>query len=429
MIKILKVFLIFILLSTLGCASSGLKKQGVNANGMTFIESSNGLPSAGQWRHGIDFYDINGDGHIDILSLPPRQASDEYRQPLIWYGNGGRDWSLSRLDVPSGAAYDYGSISVSDFDGDAIPDVALAIHAKGLKALKGTGGGRFIDYSKGLPEGKEFMTRALVTADFNNDGIADIASVSEAQFNKKDNPAPLGVWRCFSSAGAWRCGAIGEKERVLGLYADQLAVGDVNSDGNKDIAVASLVNARDLIIWLGDGKGGFNPFNKGLPPEEMTYLSVSLGDVNMDGRDDLAASIAGIGAGAFKGLKVFLSGDDSFKDISEDLPAGEVFTSVKLCDLDKNAGSELVAATGNGGVRVFSYMDSKWHDAMTAGLPEKGYFRIYNINCRDMNEDGYNDIVINYASGSDNSGGIRVFLNVPDKSRAAIKQRNSEVKR
>jgi len=368
---------------------------------------------------------MNGDGHMDILSLPPRQASKEYRQPLVWYGNGGRDWRLSRLDVPSGAAYDYGSISVSDFDGDAIPDIALAIHSKGVKALKGTGGGRFIDYSTGLPD-KELMSRALVTADFNNDGIAEIAAVSEAQFDK-DNPAPSGVWSCYSSKGAWRCGAIGEKESVLGLYADQLAVGDVNGDGNKDIAVASLEYARDLIIWLGDGKGGFNPFNKGLP-QEMNYLSVSVGDVNMDGRDDLAASIAGIGAKAFRGLKVFLSGDDSFKDISEGLP-GEVFTSVKLCDLDNKAGSELAAATGNGGVGVFSYIDSNWHKVKTAGLPEKGYFRIYSINCLDMNEDGFNDIVINYASGSDNSGGIRVFLNVPDKSMVEIRQRDAEVKR
>lgn len=417
----------FILLSTLGCASTGLKRQGGTADGIIFVESSNGLPSAGQWRHGIDFYDINGDGHKDILSLPPRMASEEYQQPLVWYGNGGRDWRLARLDVPSGAGYDYGSISVSDFDGDAIPDIALAMHAKGLKVLKGMGGGvRFIDDSIGLPD-KDLMSRALVTADFNNDGIADIAAVSEAQF-KKDYPVPLGVWSCFSSKGAWRCDAIGQKESVLGLYADQLDAGDVNADGNKDIAVASLVNVRDLIIWLGDGEGGFKPFNKGLP-EAMTYLSVSLGDINMDGRDDLAVSMAGTGAGAFKGLKAFLSGDDSFKDISEGLPVEEMFSSVRTCDLYNDAGSELVAATGNGGVRIFSYMDSNWHEVKTSGLPEKGYSRIYNVNCRDMNEDGYNDIVINYASGSDNSGGIRVFLNVQDKSRTEIKQKDSEVKR
>ena len=405
-------FLLMIILATsFGCASKDVKLQDKRMDELTFVDSSNGLPLSGQWRHGIAFYDINGDGHIDILAPPPRQASKDYKTPLVWYGNGGKEWRESRLDLPSEIAYSYGGIAVSDFDGDGIPDMALAMHGKGLKVLKGKGQGRHIDFSDGLPSEKEFRSRALVCADFNNDGISDIAAVSEARFGA-DSPPPSGVWICLSRDNTWRCTPIGDEKDVFGFFADQLIVGDVNGDGNKDIAVASLVYAKNLIVWVGDGKGGFKPFNEGLV-QEKHYLSVALGDVNGDGRDDLVASVAGIGVKGFKGLKVFLSGPDTFEEMSEGLPTKELFTSVRVCDLDGDGSVELIGATRRGGVKIFSQQGSGWREVSASGLPKEGLSRIYNAYCIDLNGDGYKDIAVNYASGQNNSGGIRVFLNVP----------------
>ena len=405
-------FLVIIILATsLGCAFKDVKLQDKRMDELAFVDSSNGLPLSGQWRHGIAFYDINEDGHIDILAPSPRQASKDYKKPLVWYGSGGKEWRESRLDFPSEIEYNYGGIAVSDFDGDTIPDIALAIHGIGLKALKGKGKGTYIDFSDGLPSEKEFKSRALVCADFNNDGISDIAAVSEAKFGD-GFPQPTGVWTCHSRDDTWRCSHIGDREDVLGFYADQLVVGDVNGDGNKDIAVASLVYARNLIVWIGDGKGGFKPFNKGLVKEKH-YLSVALGDVNRDGRDDLVASVTGIGIKGFKGLKVFLSGPDAFEEMSEGLPTKELFTSVGVCDLDEDGSVELIGATRQGGIKVFSQQGTGWREASVSGLPKQGLSRIYNLYCIDLNGDGYKDIAVNYALGQNNSGGIRVFLNVP----------------
>ena len=408
MIKKLNFLLIIILITSIGCASIELKEE--ERAGFNFVDSSNGLPLSGQWRHGIDFYDINEDGYIDILAPPPRQASKGYEKPLVWYGNGGKEWRESQLDIPSEIGYDYGGITVSDFDGDRIPDIALAMHGKGLKLFKGKGQGRYIDFSDGLPFEKEFKSRALVCADFNNDGISDIAAVSEAKFGK-DFPPPSGVWVCCRPDNTWRCSPIGDEKDVLGLYADQLIVGDINGDGNKDIAVASLVHVRSLIVWLGDGKGGFKPFNEGLPQEKY-YLSVALADVDADGWDDLVASITWTGDSP-KGLRVFLSRPDAFEEMSEGLPTNELFTSVAVCDLDADGSVELIGATGRGGLMIFSRQGSGWREASASGLPEEGLTRIYNVYCIDLNGDGYKDIALNYALQKENSGGIRVFLNVP----------------
>jgi hypothetical protein len=406
--KMFNFLLIIILATFLGCDSKNNKLKQERAR-FNFVDSSKGLPSSGQWRHGIAFCDINLDGHIDIAAPPPRKASKGHKTPLVWYGNGGKEWRESRLNLPPEIAYDYGGISVCDLDGDGIPDMALAMHGKGLNVLKGEGQERYTDFSENLPPKDEFRSRALVCADFNNDGIPEIAAVSEAKFGA-DSPQPSGVWTCRSRDNTWRCSPIGDREDVFGFYADQLVVGDVNGDGNKDIAVASLYHIRDLIVWLGDGRGSFRPFNEGLP-RERHYLSVALGDVDRDGWDDLVASISWIGDSP-KGLRVFLSRPDGFEEMSEGLPANELFAAVGVCDLDEDGSVELVGATG-AGLKIFSQKGSGWAEASASGLPEEGLPGIYNVYCIDLNGDGYKDIALNYAREKENSGGIRVFLNVP----------------
>jgi hypothetical protein len=386
-------------------------KEREKAPDLSFIDASDGLPSTGQWRHGLAFFDMNGDGHLDIAATPPRQAKEGNKTPVVWYGDGKGKWVKNSVGTPF--LCDYGDIALADFDKDGIGDIALAMHSVGMKALKGTGNNGYVDFSDGLLPTKRFTSRALVSADFNNDGVPDIAAVSEAQFGK-DDPVPAGLVVCLRRDAAWKCEHVGDQETVLGLYADQLTVGDVNGDGNRDIAVGSLNHVRELIVWIGDGKGGFTPFNKGLTRGHH-YLCVALADVNRDGRDDLVASVTGLGRNAFLGLKVFLSNPDGFTEISEGLPTSEVFFAVDACDLNGDGVPEIVAVGASGGVQVFGFKEKRWDRVIVSGLPDKGLTRVSNIYCVDLNGDGRTDIAVNYADGQSDSGGIRVFLNMPSK--------------
>jgi hypothetical protein len=407
--KVLNLLIIVALAAALGCAPRALKSEDKNGEfkELSFIDWSDGLPSTGQWRQGIAFYDINGDGHLDIAAPPPRMAKKGEDTPVIWYGDGKGKWSMSRPDVPSDIGFYYGGITMADFDCDGIADMALAMHGMGVKVLKGKGDEKYVDFSEGFTSGKEFSSRAIVSADFNNDGRPEIAAVSEGKF-AEGFPMPSGVVLCLREDKAWKCHHVGEKKEVVGLFADQLTTGDVNGDGNKDIAVASLEHLRNLIVWIGDGKGGFTAFNKGLP-QERHYLSVGLADINRDGKDDLVAGVSGFGDKAFKGLKAFLSGPDTFKEISEGLPTNEVFVAVSACDLDGDGSAEIVA--GAEGVKIFSYKEGRWRKMSVSGLPEKGLKKIRNIYLIDVNKDGRKDIVFNHSLGQNDSGGIRVFLN------------------
>ncbi len=408
---------IIVLIVFFGCDSGApVSKKGPDKGKgfekMAFVASSEGLPATGQWREGLAFFDINNDGHTDILAPRPRLATKEYGGAVVWYGDGKGKWSEFPLDMPPDIGYDYGSIAVSDFDGDGTADIALGIHSQGVKVFRGTGDGKYMDFSVGIPKTQEFVSKALVSADFTNDGISDIAAASEASFGG-DNALPSGG-RVFSwSKEGWRSFRIGDPKEVKGLFADQLTTGDVNGDGNRDIAIASSVHWKDLIVWLGDGKGGFTPFNKGLP-QEVHYPSVALADINGDAKDDLIASIAGLGKKSVAGIRAFLSGPEGFTDTSAGLPDEEVFLALCASDIDGDGSIEIVGGTGKGGLRLFTRKGDQWQEISGTGLPDSGLQRISNVYLIDLNQDGKRDVVVNYAFGhGTDDGGIRVFLNTP----------------
>ena len=402
-----------------GCDLSSEKSEMTpEPSSLYFIDSSNGLPSAGQWRQNLAFYDMNLDGNLDILAGPRRLAPPEENRPAVWYGNGKGEWSVADfVDVPPSFRGNYGSIVASDFNGDGIPDIALAMHVIGLRALKGTGDGKYLEFSEGMPSAKKYPTRALIYGDFDNDGISDIAAVSEfvpkTAFNSYG-----GLLKGSFKKSTWVCKRIGNKKETAGLLADQMAVGDVNGDGNLDLGVASCNSTRDLIVWIGDGKGNFEPFNKGLPMKKH-YNSVVFADVNQDGRDELIASISGVGE-SFKGLKVFESGPDGFRDQSEGLPSGKDWSYFASAgDLDGDGSVEIVAVTKKSGLEVYGRKEGAWRKLRTLGLPESGLYRVYGLYCVDVNADGLKDIAAIYANATENSGGIKVFLSEANGQRKA----------
>jgi Calx-beta domain/FG-GAP-like repeat len=109
---------------------------------------------------------------------------------------------------------------------------------------------------------------AVVTADFNNDGILDLAVANSSD----------GTVSVLLGNGNGTFQPAQKSDRV---YASSLAVGDFNADGKLDLATGS---DGALSVLLGNGDGTFQP------PSYINFpgtVSVAVGDFNADGKLDL----------------------------------------------------------------------------------------------------------------------------------------------
>jgi hypothetical protein len=229
--------------------------------------------------------DFNADGHLDLATTDARSSS-----ATIFLGRGdGTFPDLGR--VPSGP-YGY-ELAAGDFNGDNRLDLATST----LTAL-GLGDGTFQMSLPNPPFPGGGTMFDFLTADFNRDGILDLAGTYITW-----NSVAIFLGR---GDGTWQA----PREFDLGSAATPwtLDKGDFNGDGLIDLAVANL-DADDVAILLGRGDGSFE-----IQAQRLSVpgaLIVLTGDLNGDGRTDLLVA----GAPRPVDLAVFLgNGDGTFVD-------------------------------------------------------------------------------------------------------------------
>lgn len=140
----------------------------------------------------------------------------------------------------------------------------------------------------------------IATADFNRDGIADIAEIVQPD-GDRSGPSVLTI--LFGQKdGSFRNGANHTLETA---HPRSIAAGDFNGDGNPDLLVGDSDGA--VIELLGDGKGNLR--SAGEIAHLGSVVSIAVGDFNRDGIPDVAISdfqgntvtiLLGSGSGSFR---------------------------------------------------------------------------------------------------------------------------------
>jgi len=188
------------------------------------------------------------------------------------------------------------SIATADLNGDGHPDLAITDAEAGNIYVKlGTGSGNFaspVTYSLGTQPG------ALALADLNGDGNIDViaADVAGIDVLLGSGNGTLGAVNTFPANGS----------------LSSIAIADFNGDGKPDVAAAS--SAGGVLVYLGNGRGAFQPAKNVALAGGLVALSAVSGDLNGDGKPDLIVAFNNSDQTQPGGVAVLLGkGDGTFQ--------------------------------------------------------------------------------------------------------------------
>lgn len=196
----------------------------------------------------------------------------------------------------------------------------------------------------------------------------------------------------------------------------------VNDGGESFLIAAHSLKGDGPRVWRGNGKEKWKESSEGLHMSSTCGGNVAFGDVNNDGRMDLAVAdhCGGIflylndGNGGWKKSVEALNPEIAARKAEED--AGgipEVFTgseAVALGDVNGDGFPDMVAASADqGGLTVYlGDGGSNWKEAKDTGLPtgenappdddDNGGWATL-LRCIDINNDGHLDVIASYSKG------------------------------
>jgi hypothetical protein len=349
----------------------------IAAADVKYTPARQGLPKGKIWKSQMAYGDLDGDKHADLGTVS-RLADG----PYVWRGDGEGNWTTASNGLPRDT-FCGGGMAFADANGDGKTDVAIADHCKGVYMFLGDGEGNWKTASAGLPSSG---SEDVATGDFTEDGCLDLAVVTTSE---------QGV-RAFKGncKGVWTESSTGLPTEEWG---NAIEIADIDGDGHLDIAAAYSAGPR---VWLGNGKGEWKEASEGFPAPEIhgLYWGIAVGDVNNDGKLDVASGAA------VPGAEVFIQEQGEFgprwrRSIEGIVPMNAL--GVALGDLDKDGNIDLVVAGKTnleeiGGVYgIFPFFGDgkgKWTLRSDTGLPNDGRERTWGVALPDIDGDGVLDV-------------------------------------
>ncbi|HEX3745061.1 MAG TPA: FG-GAP-like repeat-containing protein [Bryobacteraceae bacterium] len=248
-------------------------------DGMGGFAAATGSPvTAGTQPVSAAVGDFNGDGVQDLAI-----ANSGGGSVSILLGNGSGGFTAAN-GSPFPVGSNPSSIAVGDFNGDGAQDLAVANLGDGtVTVLLANMSGGFT-----APTGSPFnvgsMPYSVAVGDFNADGKADLAIA-----NSHGNNVTV-----LMGNGSGGFSAFTGSPFSVGTTPYAVAVADFNGDGIPDLATANF-GGSNISVLLGNGSGGFSAIAGGAIAAGSAPFSLEVADFNGDNIPDLAVANSGDG--------------------------------------------------------------------------------------------------------------------------------------
>ena len=334
----------------------------------------------------VTLADVNGDGHLDLVAifLPVGVSGGGFS--LEATGSGTLAVLLGKGDGTFQApqTYECGgdiSVAVADFNRDGIPDVAVVDRISStVNVLLGTGGGAVKTTPSYAAEG---VPQAAAVSDLNGDGHLDVVT---ANLGTNTVSVLLG-----NGDGTFQA----EVGYGTGQAPVAIAIGDFNGDGKPDLVTVDQ-GSDSVGILLGNGDGtlqGVTEYPASANPSSSDALiAVAVGDFNGDGHLDLAVTngpigtinvLLGNGDGTFQTPQAFDAGGagPNFLAVGDFNGDGKLDLAVALLGTS-SAGTSVGILLGNG--------DGTFQAATTYTAGTNPYW----VAVADFNGDGHPDLAV-----------------------------------
>lgn len=275
--------------------------------------------------------DLDLDGNVDLVVGTAVDSA-------LWVLRGNGDGTFAAgVRTPLGAQPS--GIAIADFDEDGANDFVIAGSLGGLLTLRG-------HLTAGVPDGTfeapvivpvSAQTRQVIVGDFNEDGIWDLATTASGL------KVLLG-----QGAGGVGNGAFGAATSYnAGGTPWDLASADFNLDGIADLAVANS-GASSVSMFLGAGSGGVGNGSFPVTGTSVSVNSnprgLVIADWNADGVPDIAVANSSTTA---KTLSLLTGKGDGTFNAATTAAANTKAWAIALGDFDGDSGADL-AVLNNG---------------------------------------------------------------------------------
>jgi hypothetical protein len=327
--------------------------------------------SVGTNLSGVLVADFNRDGHPDVLVIDsPNNGSTNTIHVLL--GNG--DGTFQKTSIDSVATSGLSAVVSGDFNGDGILDIAVTDSANNtVTVLSGNGNGSFTSQGP-MPTGSSPM--ALAAADLNGDGKSDLIV---ADFGSTTLDVFLGNGNgTFTSAGS-----VPAASPTFGSFGPVgIVTGDFDNDGKLDIAVALTSNAMSML--KGNGNGTFQAAVTNIIFNFPNPNSIAATDFDGDGNLDLIITagsvllLRGRGDLTFQSPVAFKAQFGPSGVVVADMN-GDAHPDIMVADSVSDGVSVLIGSGVNNIASTHNYSGPLFPERLAAG---------------DFNGDGHLDIVV-----------------------------------